>query len=164
LTNPEKYKRERKKATDYMREWRKKHPERAKEWARKHYQKTKKDPVKYAKLKKQIYDKQKRRWENDPVFREKMRESNRQYRRRLKENDPEKYQRIFCRYSSRMQPFVKGLECKCGQSIITSVAGKKSHRSVQCPKCGTYWHKNELEKIKIKRNIPKIGETYDKSK
>jgi hypothetical protein len=156
-TNLEKYKKERKKATDYMREWRKKHPERSKEWARKHYQKIKKDPIKLAKLKKQIADCQKKRWETDPVFRKKMLEYNKQYRKRLKENDPEKYRMIFCDYASRMQPFVRGLKCKCGKNIITSVAGK-SKRMIQCPECRKYWHKHELKKVKIPRNIPEMKE------
>lgn len=151
ITNPEKYRRERKRCTDYMREWRKKHPERAREWAKKHYQKIKKDPVKYARLKKQVADNQRRRWETDPIFRERMLEWNRQYRRRLKENDPEKYRMIYSNYSSRMQPFVKGLICgKCGKNIITNTAGK-SQKRIECPYCRKYWHKDELEKVKIPR-------------
>jgi hypothetical protein len=159
FTNPERYKRERKKATENMKKWIKKNPERAKESFRKYFQKKiKNDPVKYAKFKKRIAENHRKRLERDPEFRKKfkrkMREYNRQYRKRLKEKDPEKYRRIFNnRATHMMRPFVFGLKCKCGFDIKTNTAGRLSKRIIQCPNCRMYWYKCELEKVKIPRDM-----------
>ena len=160
ITDPEKYQKNRKMATNYMRIWRKNNPEKVKAWSRKHYQKIKKDPIKYSKYKKQIADIQLKRYRSDPKFREKMLKTNRQYRRELRRKDPKKYNLIFNNYPRNMQPFVKGLKCQCGKKFITNVAGK-SHKTVQCPECRMHWYKDELKKVKIRRNIPKIGDIYE---
>jgi hypothetical protein len=154
--------RERRKKTEYMREWRKKYPERTRESTRKYYQKIKKeDPVKYARLIKNIRNSIKNRYQNDPEFRKRMLEYNRKYRERLKKEDPEKYHRIFSNYSRHIRPFVSGLKCKCGFDIKINMCGgrKTKKRLIQCPKCRMYWYKHELETVKIPRDI-KIDISY----
>jgi hypothetical protein len=130
-----------------------KHRKEILEYNKKYYEKMKKeDPEKYKARMKKIYSYIKKRYDNEPEFRKEHLEYGKRYRARMKIEDPERYKQMFQHFS--VNKTISGYRClNCGFSIISSMSGKR--RRIKCPKCRKLYCGNELERIKIPRNIPK---------
>ena len=111
------------------------------------------DPEKYKAHIIKIYSYIKKRHDNEPEFRKAQLEYGKRYRAKMKIEDPERYKQMFQKFGS-VGKTISGYRCiNCGFSIISSVGGKR--RQIKCPNCRRFYHGNELERIKIPRNIPK---------
>jgi len=159
IENPEKFEKIKAKMNKASRSYYQRNKDKIKAYHEKWLENIKKDPEKYQ----EYLEKHKKYWrkiKSDPVEHEKAKKRLKEYVKNLKETNPLAYLKHYQKPSKT----ISGLKCnRCNAMLKTQSLGNTSkRRMVKCPYCSHSDFGINMEKVRIKREIPESIEQFAK--